>query len=235
MPRTGSQRLVESPRLAGLVYLLLIACGLFAEFFVRQSLQTPGDPSATASAILASPLHFRLGLGADLLMVVCDLFLAFAFYRLLCPVDKALAQLAAIFRLAHAAILGLNLLNHISALRLLESASLLQAFPLAQLQALALFRLEEHAQGYLLAQVFFGLHCILLGRLLGLSTLVPRMVAGLVLLGGAGYLLESGILFLAPQAVGWSAWGVALAGIAEILLATFLLRARHTDPAELAR
>ena len=38
-------------RVAGLLYLIIIIAGIFAEFFVRQSLFVPGDAAATAQNI----------------------------------------------------------------------------------------------------------------------------------------------------------------------------------------
>ena len=37
----------RTARIAGLLYLTIIVAGIFAEFFVRQSLVVPGDASAT--------------------------------------------------------------------------------------------------------------------------------------------------------------------------------------------
>lgn len=208
-----------TPRHTGLLYLLLIAGGLTAEFFVRQSLLVPGDPDATARALRTAPGLFRLGLGADLVMLLCDTALAVAFYQLLRPVHSGIALLAAAFRLVHAAVLAANLMHHAAPLQiLLEGAAL--GTPL---ETLAYLRLSEHAQGYLLAQVFFGIHCLLLGRLLTRGSLVKPVFGWLLLAGGAGYLLESAQRLLLPGYETLSAPGVALAGISEILLAIALL------------
>ena len=48
-------------RSAGLLYLVIIACGIFAEVGVRASLIAPAAPGATAAAIRASEDLFRLG------------------------------------------------------------------------------------------------------------------------------------------------------------------------------
>ncbi len=224
MPERAQPPLFTS-RHTGLLYLLLIAGGLTAEFFVRQSLLVPGDPSATAEALLAAPGLFRLGLGADLVMLLCDTALAIAFYQLLRPVHSGLALLAAAFRLVHAAVLAANLMHHAAPLQiLLEGAALGNS-----LETLAYLRLSEHATGYLLAQVFFGVHCLLLGRLLSHGTLVRPLFGWLLLAGGAGYLLESAQRLLLPGFESFSAPGVALAGISEILLA-FALLLRKADP-----
>ena len=43
-------------RIAGLLYLVIIVTGLFAEVFVRQALTVPGDAMATARNIQASEI-----------------------------------------------------------------------------------------------------------------------------------------------------------------------------------
>lgn len=57
-------------RTAGGLYLIIIVCGIFGEAFVRSSLVVPGDASATAGNILASPSLFRLGFVADSVMLL---------------------------------------------------------------------------------------------------------------------------------------------------------------------
>ena len=59
-------------RLAGILYLAIIALGVFGEAFVRGSLVVPGDATATAQAIAASESLWRAGIGGDLLMHVFD-------------------------------------------------------------------------------------------------------------------------------------------------------------------
>jgi hypothetical protein len=54
-------------RIGGVLYLLIIAAGLFAEAFVRNRLVVPGDAAATASNITRHAFLFRLGIAADVL------------------------------------------------------------------------------------------------------------------------------------------------------------------------
>jgi hypothetical protein len=95
-------------RVAGVLYFIIIIAGIFAEFGVRSSLIVSGDAAATASTILAAEGLFRSGMAADLVMILADVALALLFYVLLKPVSQALALLAAFFRLAQAAVLGIR-------------------------------------------------------------------------------------------------------------------------------
>ncbi|HQY93997.1 DUF4386 domain-containing protein [Caldilinea sp.] len=59
-------------RVAGILYLTIIATGIFAHFFVRASLIAPGDAATTAGNILAPESFFRAGIAADLVMILPD-------------------------------------------------------------------------------------------------------------------------------------------------------------------
>ncbi|NIQ11026.1 MAG: DUF4386 family protein, partial [Gammaproteobacteria bacterium] len=47
--------------MAGLLYLIIIISGIFAEFGVRSGLVVSGDAAATVSNIIASESLFRIG------------------------------------------------------------------------------------------------------------------------------------------------------------------------------
>ena len=61
-------------RLAGLLYLLLIIFGVFAQFFVRSSLIVPDDTVATINNIMANEWQFRLGFVSDMAMMTIYFF-----------------------------------------------------------------------------------------------------------------------------------------------------------------
>jgi Domain of unknown function (DUF4386) len=83
-------------RIGGLLYLLIIAAGLFAEF-VREQFVMPGNAAATASNITDDAFMFRLGIAADLSTFVCAVALTIILYVLLKPFNgKALGALMAI-------------------------------------------------------------------------------------------------------------------------------------------
>jgi hypothetical protein len=210
-------------RYAGIGYLLLIIAGVFAEFFVRGRLIVPGDASATAELILGSEGLFRFGFVSDILMVILDLVVAVLLYVLLRPVDRTLALLAVFLRLGMDAVLAFNMLNHFAALHLLGGGSYLSVFNSEQLQALSLFFLEAHGNGYLISQFFFGPHQLVLGYLVYKSGYIPRIFGIGLALAGVGYLLESLVMFMAPAWESVTYPGLAVAGIAELTFCLWLL------------
>lgn len=211
-------------RIAGILYLIIIASGLFSEMFVRSGLIVPGDAAATASNIASSEPLFRAGFAADLIMVVCDVGLALAFYVLLKPVNRSLALLAAFFRLVQASILGINLLNHFTALLLLSGTDYLQVFAPDQLHALTTLFLDMHAYGYLISGVPFALSLFILGYLFNRSDYFPRILGVLLIFATFGYLIDSFTNFLLPRYAGITEWlVVASAVVAELTLCVWLL------------
>ncbi len=184
-----SQRTVA--KTAGFGYLIIIIAGIFAEFFVRSALIVPGDATATAGNIMASEGLYRIGIAGDLVMLVCDVVVAWALYVLLKPVNKGLALLAAFFRLTHAAINGINVLTMFIPLFLLSGAGYLTGFTTDQLHAHMMLFLDAHNYGYVIALVFFGIHCLILGYLIIKSRYIPNILGILMIAASFGYLIDS--------------------------------------------
>lgn len=178
-------------RPAGMAYLVIIATGIFAEFFVRSSLIVWDDAAATAANIVSSASLYRAGLAAELLMLACDVFVALALYAIFRTVSRSLALLAAFFRLVHASIVGANLLNTYIPLHLLSGAEYLGAFDPAQLHALVLAFLDAHSYGYAVGLVFFGFQCGVLAYLILKSGYVPKTLGALLMFAAIGYLVDS--------------------------------------------
>src|ERR1700735_4705393 len=91
-------------RIAGVLYLIIIAAAPFAEVLVRGKLVVYGDAAATATNILAHESLYRLAGGADLIAFTCDAAVALIFYQLLKPVSRGVALAGASFRLLYVAI-----------------------------------------------------------------------------------------------------------------------------------
>lgn len=215
----------RSVRLTGLMYLLVIILAGFSQGYVRGTLLVPDDATATASNITAHAGLFRLSLAADLIAFLLDAVISVMLYQMFKSVSKTRAMVASVLRLlAHPAIASLNLLNHYLALKVLSGESFLTVFEPAQLQSMSMLLMDAHRNGYLIAGVFFGVHCLLLGTLIYQSPMIPKVFGVLMAVAAAGYLMESFGNFLFPGNEGWLAWVVGLsAALGEVGLALFLL------------
>ncbi len=210
-------------RVAGVFYLLTIAMGVFAELFVRGALVVRDDAAATASNILAHESFYRLGLVADLIMLVCYVAVTLLFYYLFKPVSRSLSLLAAFFSLIGIAVLAVNCLSHVAPLIFLGNANYLSVFEPNQLQALALVSLRLHARGYTISGVFFGMYMLLLGVMIFKSEFLPRIVGVLMAIGGLGNLIDSFATFLSPALAARLPDLGMLGGLAELALTVWLL------------
>lgn len=186
-------------RVAGLFYLIVIATGLFAEVFVRQALKVSGDAMATAHNIQSSEMLFRYGFTADLVNFVIGLPCVIIIYFLFKPVNKNLAKLAIIFVVIQTAIIAVNLLFQMIPLLLLNGDKYLNTFEPNQLATLLLLSLEIQALGYGIGLVFFGFYCLIIGYLIFKSAIVPRILGILYAISGAGYLVNSFVMFLSKD------------------------------------
>jgi hypothetical protein len=181
------------------LYLILILVGMFAVIFVRDRLIVAGDATATANNIMASPLLWRIGISADIIMHVCDIPIMLIIYILLRPVNKNIALLALLFNLIQTAVLVANKLNLVAALLQLESADYLKAVDPNQLHAQMYLSLKLHDIGFGIGLIFFGFTCLVNGYLIFKSGYLPRTIGVLIQIAGLCYLTNSFALLLAPQ------------------------------------
>lgn len=212
-------------RIGGVLYLLIIAGGLFAPFAVAPSGMMLGDASLpTVAKILASKPLYALGGVAQLMVYACDVGVALIFYELLKPVSRSTALLATFFRLVFVALAGANMINHFAPLVLLSGADYLNAFSPEQLRALALASIRLRTFGFDIALVFFGFHCLIVGCLLFRSTFFPRILGAALAIGGLGYLAN---IFAAaiPTAIEARLFPYVMlpAGVAELALTLWLI------------
>jgi len=188
---------VTSPRryarFAGLLYLLIIATGIFGELFIRASMVVPGDAAATLARIATAPGQWRLGIALDLLMHVCDVFVMWGIYVLLRPVSRPGALLVLLFNLVQTAVLVANKLLLFVPVLMVGQAPSTGATVDA---GLALLAIRLHEYGFGVGLVFFGFVCLLEGRLIRRSGFLPRWIGALMQLAGACYLANSLMLLL---------------------------------------
>jgi hypothetical protein len=169
----------KTARVAGLLFLLMVATGLFAELFFRQKL-VAGDAATTAQNVLNNPLLLRAGVLSDIVMALSYLFTALALYRLLRPVDRDLASLMVLFAAAGSVILLVNTLFEFLPLVLVNlQPGVLSA---GQLQELAHICFAANANGYMIGQVFFALWVLPLGLLICRSKFIPKVFGILFLI-----------------------------------------------------
>jgi len=213
---------MKSARLAGLLYLMVIVFGFFAEIGARQRLIVANDAAATAANILAHESLFRWGFASDLIAGLCVLPLILLLYELLKVVNRQLALLALFFSLVGTAVQSAALLGHFAPLILLKRGAALGVSP-ELLQAQSYMAIQLQGIGYAIALVFFGGTMLTRGYLVFRSTFLPRTIGVLLVLAGAAYVVSSFTLFVAPAIAGYAMALLIFPAIGETSLSLWLL------------
>jgi hypothetical protein len=221
------QTALSSPRvqarIAGFLYLIVIAGGIFAELIVRGHLVVHGDAAATARGILAHQTLYRWGFVIELFYCVCNVPVTVIFYNLFKVVNKNVALMMVIFDIVVNTIESISLLGHFAPLLFLGDARYLTAFTTEQLQAASYISIQLFEHGFAICLVFFGFDLFAAAYLIIRSTFLPRFIGVLLAIEGLGYLVNSFALFLAPELQPRIFPYFAPTAIAEIMLALWLL------------
>ena len=186
-------------RIAGLLYLLMIAVGLIRLLYIPNKLFVRGDAAATATNIAANTSLFRLGMATGLVGIVIFLFVALALYRLLSGVNSGLASVMVIFVIISVAIECVNVLTDAAALELIRGPDFLSVFDKPQREALARLSLNLHFQSFVVNEIFWGLWLLPLGLLVYRSGFLPRLLGAWLMLAGFGWIVVCLIGLLVPE------------------------------------
>lgn len=164
---------------AGIGLLVMTVLAAPVNFAIIQNIIVPGSAEATAANLVASAGTIRLGAVALVLVAVLDVVVAWALYELLRPVNSGLSLLAAWLRVAYAATFALAL------------DSIFGAVKAAPSDAAAALRLVEHFNdGWMVGQIFFGIHLGIVGLLSWRSRFIHWLFGILLVVAGVGYLFD---------------------------------------------
>lgn len=192
-----SQR--QAALVAGFGLLIMTLFYLFADIFVFQNLIITGDAISTAYNIVNDEILFRIGIGCILIVLICDVVVAWALYIFLKQVNKSLSLLSAWLRLVYATILGIALSNFIIALKLLSGADYLTAYEANQLQAQVFLFINTFYDVWAIGLIVFGLHLFSLGYLVFKSGYISKVLGFLLIAAGLSYLIDYFIKLLFPS------------------------------------
>ncbi|MFC1817065.1 DUF4386 domain-containing protein [Thermodesulfobacteriota bacterium] len=167
--------------------------------FVLSKLTVAENALSTAKNIMANELLFRIGITIELFMSFGLIVLALALYIILKPVNKNLALLALLWKLAEAIIVAVIVLVSFIALQILNGKTYLTVFTVEQLQVPVGLILNAHFAIFSIPMVFLGLDLIIFSYLFFKSKYIPRMLAGFGILSFALIFIHALIYILAPK------------------------------------
>jgi hypothetical protein len=157
--------LKQAAIIAGIGLILMAIIAPIANFGVLEKLIAPGNAAKTTDNIIASTGIFRIGICCFVFVAVLDVFVAWALYIFLKPVNKSLSLLTALLRIVYATLLAAILTNLITVLQLLSGADYLSSIQPNQLQTQVMLSLDTFSIGWQLGLIVFGFHLLLLGYL----------------------------------------------------------------------
>jgi hypothetical protein len=176
-------------RLTGVVYVLYIIAGVYAQAFVSDRLIVSHDAARTAANILANQSSYGLAFTVYLIEMAGQIATVVLFYQLLKPVSRTGAMLAAAFELTGCGIKIFSRLFYFAPLLILGGgASYLSAFNKEQLDAIALLLLRINNNGAAIALAFFGFSTVVQGWLIYKSGFLPRWLGVIGIICGFGWL-----------------------------------------------
>jgi len=193
----NSQR--TAAKVAGISGLLTVAIVVFANYVLLNALIVPGNAVETARNIVAHETQFRITAVCFLIYSAGVVVLLAALYLILRPVNQGLALVGALFRLVFALLWLLTTLNLLSALRLLGSASYLQAFEADRLQVLARLHLAANFDAYYVGLPFFGLAATVCSYLWLKSKYIPKGLAAFGVISSAWCVICAFVFLIFPD------------------------------------
>ncbi|WP_108124784.1 DUF4386 domain-containing protein [Saccharospirillum mangrovi] len=178
-------------RIAAALYLLLIPLGVFGILYVPEFIWVEGDSLATLANIEANTTAIRWSILTAFAIQITQLFLVVALYYLLRQFGNTVAAFMVLFTLATMPIAMLNELCRVAGLMLLDSEGMSAVFSRDQLDAAILFAFQLHADGIMIAHIFWGLWLMPMGWLVAKARFLPSIVGWLLIIGGIGYFLDT--------------------------------------------
>ena len=148
-------------------YLVIFFAAIFANFFALESII-----SKPIYTIQSNDIVVRLGILAFLITVIFDIVVAWALYELY--KENPLSILSSLFRMTHAIIMGVAIFALPMVLNLVDKEKILN-------------QVDIFNTIWLIGLFFFGVHLILLGKIIG----TPKVIAFFLVIAGIMYMADT--------------------------------------------
>lgn len=177
--------------LGGTSYIIIFFTAIFANFFAIEAFKVQGDPISTFNNFNANQDMLWLAVLAITITVVFDFFLSWVFYRLFKENEPKLAKFTAIFRFIYTVFIAVAIVDLVGMIEVLSENTTTAANNGVQVYDL----LESFNEIWLLGLVFFGIHLSLLSTLICKTHPKMKIISGLLMLAGLGYIVDTILQF----------------------------------------
>lgn len=213
---------IRYARLAGFMYLLVDAAYL-TFVVITTRFRVSGDFDQTARRITESELLYRIGASSGLVASLSIVFLAIGLFVATKPLNSHLALLALSFRLLEATLVGGQAVLGLVVLRLYTSGDSLNGLAGTRLSMCVTLHSTADQVLFNSLGIFFGIGSTLFFYLLFRSTYIPKLLAGLGLLGSVLVPISCFGSLLFPHHANALQLGWAPIGLAEIVVGLWLI------------
>lgn len=219
--RSSVQTQIRYARIAGFVYLLLIALYMSGQFAISHVVGT-GDFAQHLEHIAVGQLLYRIGLVLQLLASLFTVLLAYALYEVLKPVNERIARMAMYWRLGEA-FAGVTMLIDFAMLSLQSNPKYLQSFGMVQMQAIVDLARSANFACFNITTLFFCVGSTLFFYLFLQTRYIPRMLSAFGVFASFIVLLTSLGNLILPAYADVIQFGWAPIFLAEIVTGFWLM------------
>jgi hypothetical protein len=203
---------LTTARWTGVFYLVLAIAGFVGFLLVRSQLLVESDATATAANLVEQASLARLGIGADLTVVLAQALAAVGFYKLFREDNGVASASIAGFGLVNAVAILVATALSATALVVAGDASLAPSGDQA-----ATIQVLYELSGALwdIGGLFFGLWLVPMGFVVVETRAMPSTLGWVLILGGIGYVVStylSQMIVDVPSAIEASLVGLATLG-----------------------
>ena len=187
-------------RVAGLIFLVAMVTGLFAEFFVHfpSRLIATGDIAQTTQRLARDGTLYNIGIANNIITFLMDVALIWCLYQVTKRVNGQLAMLALLFRVIETALASVAISQSLAAMQIVTDATSLGHFDTATAQIASQLH-YSYAANFTMAAVFLGCGSALFNYLLYVSRYVPKLLAGWGILASCLLVLGQLAIIVAPS------------------------------------
>ncbi|XLS30300.1 DUF4386 domain-containing protein [Flavobacteriaceae bacterium M23B6Z8] len=212
--------------IAGISIVVMTISAVVSTDLTIGRLVVDDNPPATYYAIKENLMLFRTGVFSWIMVLICDLIIAWSMYIYLKPINKDVSLITAWTRVLYTSILGTAIASLIQ-LNLLQQQFINGSdFSLEYFISETWFYYNSFHVIWSMGLLIFGLHILLLGYLSLKSWYLPKWMAIFLILGGIGYLCIHILKLLAPsnkEIIQMLEWIFILPMLTEVVLGFWLL------------
>lgn len=202
-------------KIIGLLYLAIAIIGGFSIGYIPLEFINIHNLEQTFFNLKDNIDLFQLAVIGDGLVIILELFITILLYQLFENTDKTWSEVAKLSRLSMAFVMAINLVFYFIPLHHLKSQ-----LPFTDVFAI---NIQIHFYTVYIWQVFFGIHMIALSILTCKHPKFHKLLSGLLLLGGIGYLLDCNLNLFNIQSPFLSTSANILLGVAAVSELSFAI------------